>query len=96
MLSYNIEVMRLMRVFVTNRPVTLSPKDWDIILCRTVSMVQVSQGSDKILYSDSLLLERSGSLREILLEWVLDDTGDTQFMNFFIEVASCSMVISMN
>ena len=57
-LSYNIEVMRLMRVFVTNRPVTLSPKDWDIILCRTVSMVQVGHGIDEILYSGLLLLEK--------------------------------------
>ena len=40
-LSYNIELMRVMRVVVTRRPATLSPKDWDIILCRAVSMVQV-------------------------------------------------------
>ena len=40
-LSYNIELMRLMRVAVTRRPASLSPKDWDIVLCRVVSMVQV-------------------------------------------------------
>ena len=41
---------------------------------------------------DIELLERAGLLREVLWERVRDNTGDTQFMHFVIELLSAHYI----